>query len=63
MPDCITVSVLQRRLEAIVQEMGEAMRCTVYSQISNASWRSLVWGPPHGRRAISLGYASDGPAL
>ena len=33
----ITVSVIQHRLEAIVQEMGEAMLRTSYSQILNSS--------------------------
>ena len=33
----ITVSVIQHRLEAIVQEMGEAMLRTAYSQILNSS--------------------------
>jgi N-methylhydantoinase B len=37
MLDRVTVSVLQRRLEAIVQEMGEAMLRTAYSQILNSS--------------------------
>ena len=37
MPDRITVSVLQHRLEAIVLEMGEAMLRTAYSQILNSS--------------------------
>ncbi|MBI1735169.1 MAG: hydantoinase B/oxoprolinase family protein [Candidatus Rokubacteria bacterium] len=37
MPDRITVSVIQHRLEAIVQEMGEAMLRTAYSQILNSS--------------------------
>jgi N-methylhydantoinase B len=37
MLDRITVSVLQLRLEAIVQEMGEAMLRTAYSQILNSS--------------------------
>ena len=35
--DPITVSVIQHRLEAIVQEMGEAMLRTAYSQILNSS--------------------------
>ncbi len=35
--DPITVSVVQHRLEAIVQEMGEAMLRTAYSQILNSS--------------------------
>ncbi|PYM54815.1 MAG: 5-oxoprolinase [Candidatus Rokuibacteriota bacterium] len=35
--DSITVSVIQHRLEAIVQEMGEAMLRTAYSQILNSS--------------------------
>ena len=35
--DRITVSVLQHRLESIVQEMGEAMLRTAYSQILNSS--------------------------
>src|SRR5262249_44145607 len=35
--DTITVSVIQHRLEAIVQEMGEAMLRTSYSQILNSS--------------------------
>ena len=33
----ITVSVIQHRLESIVQEMGEAMLRTAYSQILNSS--------------------------
>jgi N-methylhydantoinase B len=37
MLDRITVSILQLRLEAIVQEMGEAMLRTAYSQILNSS--------------------------
>ncbi|PYN12442.1 MAG: 5-oxoprolinase, partial [Candidatus Rokuibacteriota bacterium] len=37
MTDPITVSVVQHRLEAIVQEMGEAMLRTAYSQILNSS--------------------------
>src|SRR2546429_4527785 len=37
MLDPITVSVLSYRFEAIVQEMGEAMLCTAYSQILNSS--------------------------
>jgi N-methylhydantoinase B len=37
MMDRITVSVIQHRLEAIVQEMGEAMLRTAYSQILNSS--------------------------
>jgi len=36
-PDRITVSVIQHRLESIVQEMGEAMLRTAYSQILNSS--------------------------
>jgi N-methylhydantoinase B len=36
-PDRITVSVIQHRLHAIVQEMGEAMLRTAYSQILNSS--------------------------
>ncbi|PYM07982.1 MAG: 5-oxoprolinase, partial [Candidatus Rokuibacteriota bacterium] len=35
--DRITVSVIQHRLEAIVQEMGEVMLRTAYSQILNSS--------------------------
>ena len=35
--DPVTVSVLQHRLHAIVEEMGEAMLRTSYSQILNAS--------------------------
>jgi N-methylhydantoinase B len=35
--DRITVSVVQYRLESIVQEMGEAMLRTAYSQILNSS--------------------------
>jgi N-methylhydantoinase B len=35
--DPITVSVIQHRLESIVQEMGEAMLRTAYSQILNSS--------------------------
>jgi N-methylhydantoinase B len=37
MVDRITISVIQHRLEAIVQEMGEAMLRTAYSQILNSS--------------------------
>jgi N-methylhydantoinase B len=37
MVDPITVSVLAHRFEAIVQEMGEAMLRTAYSQILNSS--------------------------
>ena len=37
MSDPITVSVLTHRFEAIVQEMGEAMLRTAYSQILNSS--------------------------
>ena len=37
MHDPITVSVLTHRFEAIVQEMGEAMLRTAYSQILNSS--------------------------
>src|SRR5881397_2316227 len=37
MLDPITVSVLTHRFEAIVQEMGEAMLRTTYSQILNSS--------------------------
>src|SRR3989454_7338172 len=37
MLDPITVSVLSYRFEAIVQEMGEAMLRTAYSQILNSS--------------------------
>src|SRR2546427_138166 len=37
MLDPITVSVLTHRFEAIVQEMGEAMLRTAYSQILNSS--------------------------
>src|SRR5690606_23057727 len=36
-PDPITVSVVQHRLTAIVEEMGEAMLRTSYSQILNSS--------------------------
>ena len=35
--DPITVSVVQHRLRAIVEEMGEAMLRTAYSQILNSS--------------------------
>jgi len=35
--DPVTVSVVQHRLESIVQEMGEAMLRTAYSQILNSS--------------------------
>src|SRR5438034_1367479 len=37
MLDPVTVSVLTHRFEAIVQEMGEAMLRTAYSQILNSS--------------------------
>ena len=35
--DAITISVVRHRLEAVVQEMGEAMLRTSYSQILNSS--------------------------
>jgi N-methylhydantoinase B len=35
--DPITTSVVQHRLHAIVEEMGEAMLRTSYSQILNSS--------------------------
>ncbi|MBI2468187.1 MAG: hydantoinase B/oxoprolinase family protein, partial [Candidatus Rokubacteria bacterium] len=35
--DPITISVIRHRLEAIVQEMGEAMLRTSYSQILTSS--------------------------
>src|SRR5258707_10413690 len=35
--DPITVSVIQHRLEAIVQEMGDAMLRTPYPQVLNSS--------------------------
>ncbi len=35
--DPVTVSVVQHRLHAIVEEMGEAMLRTAYSQILNSS--------------------------
>ena len=35
--DPVTVSVVQHRLHAIVEEMGEAMLRTSYSQILNSS--------------------------
>ena len=37
MLDRVSLSILQLRLEAIVQEMGEAMLRTAYSQILNSS--------------------------
>ena len=37
MIDPITVSVLTHRFSAIVEEMGEAMLRTAYSQILNSS--------------------------
>ncbi len=37
MVDPITVSVITHRFEAIVEEMGEAMLRTAYSQILNSS--------------------------
>ena len=37
MADPVTVSVVQHRLHAIVEEMGEAMLRTAYSQILNSS--------------------------
>ena len=43
MIDPITVSVVQHRLGAIVEEMGEAMLRTSYSQILNSS-RDLSTG-------------------
>jgi N-methylhydantoinase B len=37
MPDRITVSVIQHRLEGIVHEMGEVMLRTAYSQVLNSN--------------------------
>ena len=37
MLDRITIAVIQHRLEAIVQEMGEAMLRTAYTHILNSS--------------------------
>lgn len=37
MLDRVTVSVVQHRLEAIIQEVGQAMLWTAYSQILNSS--------------------------
>src|ERR1700684_3967055 len=37
MTDPITIAVLQKRLNAIAEEMGEAMLRTAYSQILNSS--------------------------
>src|ERR1700761_4521088 len=37
MTDPITIAVLQNRLSAIAEEMGEAMLRTAYSQILNSS--------------------------
>ena len=37
LPDRVTISVVQHRLHAIVEEMGEAMLRTAYSQILNSS--------------------------
>ena len=37
MTDPITIAVLQNRLNAIAEEMGEAMLRTAYSQILNSS--------------------------
>ena len=36
-PDPVTLSVLDNRFRAIVEEMGEAMLRTAYSQILNSS--------------------------
>ena len=36
-PDAVTVSVIQHRLAGIVEEMGEAMLRTSFSQILNSS--------------------------
>ncbi len=41
--DRITVSVVQHRLHAIVEEMGEAMLRTSYSQILNSSRDFSTW--------------------
>src|SRR2546428_116091 len=45
MLDPVTVSVLTHRFEAIVQEMGEAMLRTAYSQILNSSrdFSTEIW--------------------
>ena len=47
--DPVTVSVVQHRLHAIVEEMGEAMLRTSYSQILNSSRDSPL------RSATSMG--------
>ena len=43
MVDPITVSVVRHRLGAIVEEMGEAMLRTSYSQILNSSRDLDAW--------------------
>ena len=48
--DPVTVSVVQHRLRAIVEEMGEAMLRTSYSQILNSSRDfSTALSDPEGR--------------
>src|ERR671916_313856 len=48
--DPVTVSVVQHRLHAIVEEMGEAMLRTSYSQILNSSRDfSTALSDPEGR--------------
>src|SRR3954464_11145812 len=48
--DPVTVSVVQHRLRAIVEEMGEAMLRTSYSQILNSSpYFSTALCDPDGR--------------
>ena len=47
--DAITTALVQHRLFAIVEEMGEAMLRTAYSQILNSLARFLL--APSGRRA------------
>ena len=52
--DPITVSVIQHRLRAIVEEMGEAMLRTAYSQILNSSRDfSTALCDPQGRLIAS----------
>jgi N-methylhydantoinase B len=45
MTDPITIAVLQNRLSAIAEEMGEAMLRTAYSQLDFAHFPLNDWSP------------------
>ena len=65
-PDPVTLSVLDNRLRAIVEEMGEAMLRTSYSQILNSSrdFSTALWrSRPPGRASRARSCACRRHAL